>query len=283
MTIQVKCPKCSKVYKLKDDFAGKKIRCKDCEAMIAVPKPKEEKVEEEADLDLGSLNLAQEERTARAYKKRPVNENETKKKKTDEEKIDHEQTDHMLRNLGKFAGIILAAHFASFGISYFMFWMQYYDYVRFFGYMYFLTLGLTMLSGVGSMIASLIWFLALSFKEHPKFFVGNLILGLLSWPPINLLIALGIRFLIRYLVAEENFEDRIMDYFKPKLIAIVAVGVICAGFPVYYIVTRWERVSRSLYLGFIGTGVMVVFSATYSLIGYLHILDKMMALEEPKP
>lgn len=39
MPIQAKCRKCSKVYTVKDELAGKKFRCKQCEAPVTVPQP----------------------------------------------------------------------------------------------------------------------------------------------------------------------------------------------------------------------------------------------------
>ncbi|MFN0050608.1 MAG: MJ0042-type zinc finger domain-containing protein, partial [Planctomycetales bacterium] len=37
MPIDVRCPSCDKAYKVKDDAAGKKFRCKNCETAIVVP------------------------------------------------------------------------------------------------------------------------------------------------------------------------------------------------------------------------------------------------------
>lgn len=37
MPIEVTCPSCDKKYKVKDDAAGKKIRCKNCETVIKIP------------------------------------------------------------------------------------------------------------------------------------------------------------------------------------------------------------------------------------------------------
>jgi hypothetical protein len=38
MPIDVKCPSCGKGHKVKDEAAGKKLRCKGCEAVIPIPK-----------------------------------------------------------------------------------------------------------------------------------------------------------------------------------------------------------------------------------------------------
>ena len=37
MPISADCPKCGKTYQVKDDFAGKKFRCKACEGVVSVP------------------------------------------------------------------------------------------------------------------------------------------------------------------------------------------------------------------------------------------------------
>jgi hypothetical protein len=37
MAISVDCPSCAKSYQVKDDAAGKKFRCKQCEAIVSVP------------------------------------------------------------------------------------------------------------------------------------------------------------------------------------------------------------------------------------------------------
>lgn len=37
MTIEFECKKCRKGYRVKDDFAGKRLRCKQCQAAIEVP------------------------------------------------------------------------------------------------------------------------------------------------------------------------------------------------------------------------------------------------------
>jgi hypothetical protein len=37
MPISVNCPSCGKAYNVKDDAAGKRFRCKQCEAVIAIP------------------------------------------------------------------------------------------------------------------------------------------------------------------------------------------------------------------------------------------------------
>jgi len=37
MTISVSCPRCGKAYKVKDELAGKAIKCRDCEATVPIP------------------------------------------------------------------------------------------------------------------------------------------------------------------------------------------------------------------------------------------------------
>lgn len=39
MAISISCGKCGKRYSVKDELAGKKIRCKECETLVAVPTP----------------------------------------------------------------------------------------------------------------------------------------------------------------------------------------------------------------------------------------------------
>jgi|SaaInlStandDraft_1057018.scaffolds.fasta_scaffold29567_2 hypothetical protein len=51
--IKAKCRKCSKVYTVKDELAGKKFRCKQCQTPVTVPQPAvilEEEPEPEEDL-----------------------------------------------------------------------------------------------------------------------------------------------------------------------------------------------------------------------------------------
>jgi len=37
MPIEITCPECEKMYKVKDEAAGKKFRCKGCQAVIPIP------------------------------------------------------------------------------------------------------------------------------------------------------------------------------------------------------------------------------------------------------
>lgn len=37
--ISFKCPQCAHGYRVDAQFAGKKVRCKQCQAVITVPKP----------------------------------------------------------------------------------------------------------------------------------------------------------------------------------------------------------------------------------------------------
>src|SRR5690242_387122 len=37
MPIEVVCPSCDKVHKVKDEAAGKKLRCKGCQTVISIP------------------------------------------------------------------------------------------------------------------------------------------------------------------------------------------------------------------------------------------------------
>ena len=40
MPIAISCKDCGRDYRLKDELAGKKIKCKDCGATVAVPAPR---------------------------------------------------------------------------------------------------------------------------------------------------------------------------------------------------------------------------------------------------
>lgn len=37
MPISVECPQCSKAYRVGDDKAGKRMKCKECDAVVAIP------------------------------------------------------------------------------------------------------------------------------------------------------------------------------------------------------------------------------------------------------
>jgi len=37
--INFKCSQCGQAYNVKDDFAGKKVRCKNCQAVNTIPSP----------------------------------------------------------------------------------------------------------------------------------------------------------------------------------------------------------------------------------------------------
>lgn len=56
MSIQVHCPGCSRSYTLKDELAGKKFKCKGCQAVVAIPRGEEEvllaEVADDAEEDL---------------------------------------------------------------------------------------------------------------------------------------------------------------------------------------------------------------------------------------
>lgn len=56
MSISVRCKKCSAKYKLKEELAGKKIRCRECQSPIRVPAP----VVEDEDDFLNALSGAEE-------------------------------------------------------------------------------------------------------------------------------------------------------------------------------------------------------------------------------
>ncbi|MBS0202621.1 MAG: hypothetical protein JSS49_06945 [Planctomycetes bacterium] len=50
MPISVVCEDCDKKYSVKDDMAGKKIRCKECQSILAVPVPEDDDPFEGVDL-----------------------------------------------------------------------------------------------------------------------------------------------------------------------------------------------------------------------------------------
>ena len=37
MTISVNCPKCNKQYQVRDELAGKRVRCKKCKGVVPIP------------------------------------------------------------------------------------------------------------------------------------------------------------------------------------------------------------------------------------------------------
>jgi hypothetical protein len=55
MPISADCPQCGKTYRVKDDFAGKKFRCKACQAVVSVPEAKAPSGDPWDDLDLGEF------------------------------------------------------------------------------------------------------------------------------------------------------------------------------------------------------------------------------------
>lgn len=54
MAIKVKCPECKKSLAVRDEFAGRRVRCKSCEAVLSVPMPKDD-TDDPFD-DLGDIN-----------------------------------------------------------------------------------------------------------------------------------------------------------------------------------------------------------------------------------
>jgi len=53
MTIQVNCPECDKEYQVTDDKAGKRFKCRECEAVVSVPSGRPSRRKEEDDFDDG--------------------------------------------------------------------------------------------------------------------------------------------------------------------------------------------------------------------------------------
>lgn len=274
MPIQVKCPNCSKEYRLKDELAGKKIRCKECETSFQIPVPKKKKqaqAEEPegsiSNFDLAALNLAEEERQSRAYKKRQI-EDDQKKVKKKKEYVDHDAADVLIGNVGKFAWLVMGVNLVSFGLLWFLSWMQSTGYIKFFWFVYRISAGLAVLLAVGAIIGSMIWFSAISLKENGKMFAGNLIGTLLSWLPVNALLAVGVCYLVQQTMGDGTSEDKVLEYAKDYLLGLGIAGGLGIGFPIYYMSTRWNRVSRSIYLVLIGAGIVAAIAATYALIFY---------------
>lgn len=55
MPISATCPECGKTYQVKDDFAGKQFRCKECQGVVSVPTTKASTGDPWDDLDLNSF------------------------------------------------------------------------------------------------------------------------------------------------------------------------------------------------------------------------------------
>jgi len=41
--IKFECSKCGKSYRVTDEYAGKRVRCKDCSTVNVIPSPQQEK------------------------------------------------------------------------------------------------------------------------------------------------------------------------------------------------------------------------------------------------
>jgi len=84
MPIPVKCRKCGKGYQVKDAMAGKKFRCKKCEAVVAVPTPKAAKEDDwlEDDQDDWDLDDADDLPPRPAKKKRSQKKSKQKRRKS---------------------------------------------------------------------------------------------------------------------------------------------------------------------------------------------------------
>jgi hypothetical protein len=69
MSIQVICPTCDQVHTVKDEAAGKKLRCKGCQAVIPIPAADE--VEQADPWDTGELDEPAPRRTLQQAPRRP--------------------------------------------------------------------------------------------------------------------------------------------------------------------------------------------------------------------
>lgn len=72
MSISVECPECQATYNVKDELAGKKIRCKKCEGVIRIPA-------DEFDFGADEFDDEEEEEAPRVVKK---SKSKTTKKRT---------------------------------------------------------------------------------------------------------------------------------------------------------------------------------------------------------
>ncbi|MFN0197194.1 MAG: MJ0042-type zinc finger domain-containing protein [Planctomycetaceae bacterium] len=83
MPITVSCPECAQTYRLKDELAGKKVRCKGCETIIPIPQASSE-IEDynfDDDLDFDDEQNEREARRRRAVRNQSHTKTATKKKK----------------------------------------------------------------------------------------------------------------------------------------------------------------------------------------------------------
>src|SRR5436853_584698 len=57
MPIQFSCPACGKRYKVADELAGRRAKCKQCQAVMEIPLPEPPPAEEES-VDFGVMSAA---------------------------------------------------------------------------------------------------------------------------------------------------------------------------------------------------------------------------------
>ncbi|MEX0725661.1 MAG: hypothetical protein WD065_05300 [Planctomycetaceae bacterium] len=122
MPIRVSCPECSQDYQLKDELAGKKVRCKMCQAIVPVPLPVKAKPtveyddvnfeDEDDDGDEFDFEEAQREERRSQRVKRPnrVKAKPLKKKKKRRRDDDLEPGDRWFYRAGKIATIAFAVN-----------------------------------------------------------------------------------------------------------------------------------------------------------------------------
>lgn len=70
MTISVECPQCGKAYRVGDDKAGRKMKCKECDGVVAIP----------ADDEFGDDDFAEVPRPGRRRNPPSANQRQSKKK-----------------------------------------------------------------------------------------------------------------------------------------------------------------------------------------------------------
>jgi hypothetical protein len=78
MTIQVKCRGCGRSYRLRDDLAGRRLKCKDCGKAMQVPAADDDQFEDEFEgLPPATRRKSPQRGTSRAAKRKPRRHSQT--------------------------------------------------------------------------------------------------------------------------------------------------------------------------------------------------------------